>query len=259
MARLAPKFRQIQGGSVVPLAPPPIIGLGTGGGFAYVLRGSAGGRSQGAGAGAARPARSPPTRIPSCRGCSAPSRPPTRRSISTSTATRCRCWASSSSDVFQALQASLGGYYVNDMNLFGRTWQVQVQAEASDRASDRRHLPHQCAQQRGQDDPDAQPRRGARGRRAARADPLQQPARRHRAGRAGAGRLLRPGARGHGAGGGQDAAAAASPASGPTPRSRRSAPRARPASSSASRCCSPSCSWWRSTRAGPSRCRCCCR
>ena len=39
------------------------------------------------------------------------------------------------SDVFQALQASLGGYYVNDMNLFGRTWQVQVQAEAADRTS----------------------------------------------------------------------------------------------------------------------------
>ena len=34
-----------------------------------------------------------------------------------------------------AVQASLGGYYVNDMNLFGRTWQVQVQAEADDRAS----------------------------------------------------------------------------------------------------------------------------
>ena len=39
------------------------------------------------------------------------------------------------SDVFQALQASLGSYYVNDMNLFGRTWQVQVQAEAADRSS----------------------------------------------------------------------------------------------------------------------------
>ena len=37
--------------------------------------------------------------------------------------------------LFQALQASLGGYYVNDMNLFGRTWQVQVQAEASDRTA----------------------------------------------------------------------------------------------------------------------------
>jgi multidrug efflux pump subunit AcrB len=38
------------------------------------------------------------------------------------------------SDVFQALQASLGGLYVNDINLFGRRWQVNVQAEASDRA-----------------------------------------------------------------------------------------------------------------------------
>ncbi|MFL6972646.1 MAG: efflux RND transporter permease subunit, partial [Xanthobacteraceae bacterium] len=39
------------------------------------------------------------------------------------------------SAVFQALQASLGGFYVNQMNLFGRTWQVQVQAEAADRSS----------------------------------------------------------------------------------------------------------------------------
>jgi len=37
-------------------------------------------------------------------------------------------------DVFQSLQASLGSIYVNDMNLFGRRWQVQVQAEADDRA-----------------------------------------------------------------------------------------------------------------------------
>src|SRR4029077_4773283 len=36
--------------------------------------------------------------------------------------------------VFQALQASLGGYYVNDINLYGRRWQVQVQAEAADRS-----------------------------------------------------------------------------------------------------------------------------
>jgi multidrug efflux pump subunit AcrB len=39
------------------------------------------------------------------------------------------------SAVFQALQASLGGFYVNDMNLFGRRWQVQIQAEAADRAN----------------------------------------------------------------------------------------------------------------------------
>ncbi|HSV21613.1 MAG TPA: efflux RND transporter permease subunit, partial [Xanthobacteraceae bacterium] len=38
------------------------------------------------------------------------------------------------SAVFQALQTSLGGYFVNNFNLYGRTWQVQVQAEASDRS-----------------------------------------------------------------------------------------------------------------------------
>jgi multidrug efflux pump len=34
------------------------------------------------------------------------------------------------SDVFNTLQYYLGGYYVNDFNRFGRTWQVNVQAES---------------------------------------------------------------------------------------------------------------------------------
>jgi len=38
------------------------------------------------------------------------------------------------SDVFNALQSLLGSAYVNDFNLFGRTWQVQIQGEASERA-----------------------------------------------------------------------------------------------------------------------------
>jgi multidrug efflux pump len=33
-------------------------------------------------------------------------------------------------EVFNALQAYLGSYYVNDFNRFGRTWQVNVQADA---------------------------------------------------------------------------------------------------------------------------------
>ena len=37
------------------------------------------------------------------------------------------------SDVFTALQATLGGFYVNNFNLFGRTWQVNIQGEAADR------------------------------------------------------------------------------------------------------------------------------
>jgi multidrug efflux pump subunit AcrB len=36
-------------------------------------------------------------------------------------------------EVFNALQATLGGFYTNDFNLFGRTWQVNVQGEAGDR------------------------------------------------------------------------------------------------------------------------------
>jgi multidrug efflux pump len=33
-------------------------------------------------------------------------------------------------DIFDALQAYLGSYYVNDFNRFGRTWQVNIQADA---------------------------------------------------------------------------------------------------------------------------------
>jgi HAE1 family hydrophobic/amphiphilic exporter-1 len=39
------------------------------------------------------------------------------------------------SDVYQTLQASLGGLYVNQFNRFGRQWKVFLEAEAEDRAS----------------------------------------------------------------------------------------------------------------------------
>jgi multidrug efflux pump subunit AcrB len=37
------------------------------------------------------------------------------------------------SDIFAALQSTLGGYYVNDFNIYGRSWQVNIQGEATDR------------------------------------------------------------------------------------------------------------------------------
>ncbi|MCF3945749.1 efflux RND transporter permease subunit [Acidiphilium sp. AL] len=37
------------------------------------------------------------------------------------------------SSIFTALQASLGGYYVNQFNVFGRVWQVNIQAAGRDR------------------------------------------------------------------------------------------------------------------------------
>src|SRR5262249_41156074 len=38
-------------------------------------------------------------------------------------------------DLFDTLQVYLGGYYVNDFNRFGRTWQVNIQADAPFRAN----------------------------------------------------------------------------------------------------------------------------
>src|SRR5262245_20865714 len=134
IARLGAKFRQIEGGTVVPLAPPPIIGLGTGGGFTYVLEDLRGG--------------DPKALAQVVRGLSVAANqdPRLSRVFTTFSATnpsiyldidrdKVQILGVKLSDVFQALQASLGGFYVNQMNLFGRTWQVWVQAEADDRAS----------------------------------------------------------------------------------------------------------------------------
>ncbi len=44
--------------------------------------------------------------------------------------TKCKMAGVPLSEVFNTLQYYLGGYYVNDFNQFGRTWQVNVQAEA---------------------------------------------------------------------------------------------------------------------------------
>jgi hydrophobe/amphiphile efflux-1 (HAE1) family protein len=134
MARIAPKFRQISGGVVLPLAPPPIIGLGTGGGFTYVLEDLRSG--------------DPKALAQALRGLTvAANQDPKLTSVfSTFSATNPSIYLDINRDkaqilgvklntVFQALQASLGGYFVNNINLFGRTWQVQLQAEADDRAS----------------------------------------------------------------------------------------------------------------------------
>jgi hydrophobe/amphiphile efflux-1 (HAE1) family protein len=132
--RLGPKLRKIPGGTVVPLAPPPIIGLGSGGGFAYVLQDLRGG--------------DPKALAQVLRGLlvAANEDPKLDRVFSTFTATnpslyldidrdKAQILGVRLNDVFQALQASLGGYFVNNMNLYGRTWQVQVQADATDRTS----------------------------------------------------------------------------------------------------------------------------
>lgn len=134
MRRLAAEFRQVREGTLLPLAPPPIVGLGTGGGFTYVLEDLRAG--------------DPKDLAQVVRGLTiaANQDPQLSRVFSTFSATNPSIYLDIDRDkvqvlgvplsaVFNALQTSLGGYFVNNMNLFGRTWQVQVQAEASDRTN----------------------------------------------------------------------------------------------------------------------------
>ncbi|HZT80559.1 MAG TPA: efflux RND transporter permease subunit, partial [Gemmataceae bacterium] len=48
---------------------------------------------------------------------------------------KCKTMKVELNDVFDTLQVFLGGYYVNDFNRFGRTWQVNVEADAPYRLS----------------------------------------------------------------------------------------------------------------------------
>ena len=134
IGRLALKLRAVQGGIAVPLAPPPIVGLGSGGGFTYVMQDMRGG--------------DPKAMAQALRGLivAANQDPELTRVFSSFSATspsvyldidreKAQVLGVSMSSIFQALQATLGGAYINDFNLFGRSWQVQAQGEAEDRSS----------------------------------------------------------------------------------------------------------------------------
>jgi hydrophobe/amphiphile efflux-1 (HAE1) family protein len=119
---------------VVPFNLPPIIGLGTGGGFQFQLQNLEG-----------RPVAEMAAVM---RGLvfAANQDPALNRVFSTYSAAapsifldldrdRAQVLGISISDVFAALQATMSSYYINDFNLFGRSWRVSLQAEEADRAS----------------------------------------------------------------------------------------------------------------------------
>ncbi|ODM74133.1 efflux RND transporter permease subunit [Bradyrhizobium elkanii] len=123
---------QIRQASVLPFNLPPIIGLSTSGGFEYQLEALEG---------------QDPASLSSVMGGligAANRNPNLARVFSTFTATnpsvyldidraKAQALGLNMADVFTALQATLGGIYVNNFNLFGRTWQVNVQGDAADR------------------------------------------------------------------------------------------------------------------------------
>ena len=118
---------------VIPFNLPPIIGLGTAGGFEYQLQNPEG-----------RPATEM-AGVMRALVLAANEDPALQRVFSTYAANtpsvflkidrdKAQVLGIPIDDIFNALQASLGSAYVNDFNLFGRTWQVNIQAEADDRA-----------------------------------------------------------------------------------------------------------------------------
>jgi hydrophobe/amphiphile efflux-1 (HAE1) family protein len=111
---------------------PPIIGLGTGSGFQYQLQNLEG---------------RPPEEMASVMLgliVAANQDPRLTRVFSTFAANtpslyldvdrdKAQALGIRISDIFTALQTTLGGFYVNDFNLAGRSWQVNIQGEAVDR------------------------------------------------------------------------------------------------------------------------------
>jgi hydrophobe/amphiphile efflux-1 (HAE1) family protein len=124
--------QQIRSAMVFPFNLPPIIGLSTSGGFEYQLDNLEG--------------RDPAEMGSVMRGLIGAANADPRLStvFSTFTATtpslyldidrdKAQALGVGIDDVFTALQATLGGIYINDFNMFGRTWQVNIEGEDSDR------------------------------------------------------------------------------------------------------------------------------
>jgi hydrophobic/amphiphilic exporter-1 (mainly G- bacteria), HAE1 family len=134
IAALRPRLAGVPGAIVFPFNLPPILGLGSTGGFQYVLEALQG--------------QPPADLAASMRGLlvAANQQPELAGVFSTFAADtpqiyldidrdKAQVLGVKISDMFNALQATLGGFYVNDFNLFGRTWQVNVQAETPFRNS----------------------------------------------------------------------------------------------------------------------------
>ncbi len=131
---LQPQLAALQQATVFPFNLPPIIGLGSTGGFQYVLEALQG--------------QSPTDIAATMRGLvvTANQQPELTAVFSTFAADtpqiyldidrdKAQVLGIQISDVFNALQATLGGFYVNDFNVFGRTWQVNIQAETAFRSA----------------------------------------------------------------------------------------------------------------------------
>ena len=128
IAGLRPKLAAIQGAIAFPFNLPPILGLGSTGGFQYVLQ-ALQGQSPTDLAAVTRAMIVAANQEPELAGVFTTFAADTPQVFLDIDRDKAQVLGVKVSDVFIALQASLGGYYVNDFNLFGRTWQVNIESE----------------------------------------------------------------------------------------------------------------------------------
>jgi multidrug efflux pump len=129
VARLRPKLAAVEGAIAFPYNRPAIVGLGTSGGFQYVLE-ALQGQSSDELAAAMRAVLVNANQQPEIAGAFSTFSADTPQVYLDIDRDKAQVLGVKVSDVFSTLQATLGGTYVNDFNMFGRTWQVNVQSEA---------------------------------------------------------------------------------------------------------------------------------
>ncbi len=128
IARLRPQLGAIEGAVVFPFNLPPVLGLGNTGGFQYVLE-ALQGQTPSDLAATMRGLLVTANQQPELAGVFSTFASDTPQIFLEIDRDKAQVLGVKINDIFNALQSTLGGFYVNDFNLFGRTWQVNVQAE----------------------------------------------------------------------------------------------------------------------------------
>ncbi len=128
LASAQKRYNQIPEAIVFGFGLPPILGLGTTGGFEFMLEDRAGGDTQqlAEAAQALTEATRQRPEISTLQSSFRDSVPQYQVDLDTDKA---QTLGIPVTDVYNALQTYLGGLYVNDFNRFSRTWRVFVQAE----------------------------------------------------------------------------------------------------------------------------------
>ena len=125
-------FTQVAAANAFAFNLPPIAGLGSGSGFEFQLL-SLGGGAPADLAAVARGLMAAAAQRPELAGVFTTYSAATPQIYLKVDRERAQALGIPISSIFSTLQTAMGGAYANDFNLFGRTWQVKVQADAADR------------------------------------------------------------------------------------------------------------------------------